>query len=111
MSQKEIRIRVGLGADHIPESIQWNADDLDEKDMPVKALFLSLWDHRNKDTLRLDLWTRDMSRDEMKIFFFETLKTMADTLEKSIDDQRISEDMRDFCYYFAEKMNISEKPD
>jgi gliding motility-associated protein GldC len=65
-----------------------------------------LWDARNKDTLKLDLWTKDMTVDEMKIFFHQTLVTMADTLERSINDERISGDMRDFCDYFAEKMEI-----
>ncbi|MDZ7807639.1 MAG: hypothetical protein U5K71_11050 [Gracilimonas sp.] len=46
--------------------------------------------------------------DEMKIFFHQTLVTMANTLENSIDDERIAGDMRDFCAYFAEKMEIKE---
>lgn len=108
--EKEVKINITLDKDEIPEKIYWNADDTEASDMPVRAMLLSLWDHNNKDTLRLDLWTRDMSRDEMKIFYYETLKTMADTLERSIDDERIAGDMRDFCAYFAEKMNIAEKP-
>ena len=108
---KEINIRVALDKENIPETIVWSADDSDVSDMAVRAMLLSLWDHRNKDTLRLDLWTRDMNKDEMKIFFYETLNTMADTLERSIDDSRIAEDMRDFCSYFAEKMDIAQNPD
>lgn len=108
--KKEIHIRVSLDKNSIPEKIEWNADDLDKKNMAVRAMILSLWDHQNKDTLRLDLWTKEMSRDEMKIFFYETLKTMAQTLERAIDDERISGDMKDFCAYFAEKMEIVEKP-
>lgn len=111
MANKEIRINVTLDNKKIPEKIVWSADDSDISDMPVRAMLLSLWDHRNKDTLRLDLWTLEMSRDEMKIFFYETLKTMADTLERSVDDERIAGDMRDFCSYFAEKMEIIEKPE
>ncbi len=109
--EKEIRINVTLDDKQVPEKIFWNADDLKDTEIPVRALLLALWDHNNKDTLRLDLWTKDMSRDEMKIFFYETLKTMADSLERSIDDERIAGDMRDFCAYFAEKMDIAEKPD
>ncbi len=108
---KEIRIDVTLDNMNVPEKILWNADDAEATNIPVSAMLLSLWDHNNKDTLRLDLWTKDMSRDEMKIFFFETMKTMADTLERSIDDKRIAGDLRDFCAYFAEKMDIAVKPD
>jgi gliding motility-associated protein GldC len=75
-------------------------------------MILSLWDHTRKDTLRLDLWTKEMTVDEMKIFFHQTLVTMADTLEKSINDPRISGDMRDFCAIFCRKWKLptKEKP-
>jgi gliding motility-associated protein GldC len=69
-------------------------------------MLLALWDHKNKDTLRLDLWTRTMTVDEMKIFMHRTLLTLADTIEKSISDERIAGDLRDYCEHFAEKMEI-----
>lgn len=106
---KKINIEVELDEKNIPENIQWSATDLQGYDEAnCRAMILSMWDHTRKDTLRLDLWTKDMTVDEMKIFFHQTLVTMADTLEKSINDPRISGDMRDFCAYFAEKMEISE---
>jgi gliding motility-associated protein GldC len=107
--KKEINITVELDKDNIPEKIIWNAtDDPGSEETECRSMILSLWDHINKDTLRLDLWTRQMTVDEMKIFFHQTLVTMADTLERSIDDKRISGDMRDFCDYFAERMEIKE---
>jgi len=107
MHQKDIKITVELDNDHVPTNIRWQADDMSQKHVAnCRAMLLSLWDSRNKDTLKLDLWTKDMTVDEMKIFFHQTLITMADTLESSINDARISEDMRDFCDHFAEKMEI-----
>lgn len=106
IQKKEVNITVELDQKNIPESIIWNATDGGEKDTACRAMILSLWDHKAKDTLRLDLWTRDMTVDEMKIFFHQTLVTLADTLERSINDPRISGDMRDFCDYFAERMEI-----
>jgi gliding motility-associated protein GldC len=106
---KTIEIRVTLDEKNIPEKIDWSATDLQGYDEATcRAMLLSLWDHKNKDTLRLDLWTKEMTVDEMKIFFHQTLVTMADTLETSIDDPRISGDMRDFCDYFADRMEIVE---
>jgi len=108
-NSKKINIEVELDSKNIPTNIKWNATDLDGYDeASCRAMLLSLWDHTQKDTLRLDLWTRDMTVDEMKIFFHQTLVTMADTLENSTNDERISGDMRDFCSYFAEKMEIKE---
>jgi len=107
---KKINIEVELDQKNIPVDIRWNATDLDGYDeASCRAMLLALWDHNQKDTLRLDLWTRDMTVDEMKIFFHQTLVTMANTLENSTNDSRISGDMRDFCEYFAERMNIKEE--
>jgi len=106
---KDISIKVELDEEHIPSNIRWSATDLQGLDeVDCRAMVLSMWDPKNKDTLRLDLWTRDMTVDEMKIFFHQTLVTMADTLQQSINDERIAGDMRDFCEYFAEKMEIVE---
>lgn len=109
MQTKNINIKVELDNQHIPSSIEWTADDLQGMDRAsCRAMLLSLWDNQSKDTLKLDLWTRDMTVDEMKIFFHQTLVSMADTLEQAINDERISGDMRDFCDYFAEKMEIKK---
>jgi gliding motility-associated protein GldC len=105
---KDLSIQVELDDKNIPENISWNATDADSEPTDCRAMILSLWDPKSKDTLRLDLWTKDMTRDEMKIFFHQTLVTMADSLERSIDDARIAGDMRDFCAHFADKMDISD---
>ena len=47
-----------------------------------------------------------MSIEEMKQFFHQTLLTMADTFEKATGEHLICDDLRDYCYHFAEKMQI-----
>lgn len=108
MSQtKRISIDVQLDKENVPEQIIWQADDQSgDAPTPCKAMMLSMWDHRQKDTLKLDLWTRDMTVDEMKIFFHQTLVSMKESLLKATADERIAGDMEDFCDYFAEKMEI-----
>lgn len=109
MQKKEINITVELDEKNIPHNIIWNASDLQGRDeAECRAMLLSLWDAKSKDTLKLDLWTKEMTVDEMKIFFHQTLVTMADTLQRATNDERITGDMRDFCAYFAEKMEIKE---
>ena len=108
MKSKNIQIDVDLDARNFPENIVMRADDNPTgADVSCRAMILAMWDSHNKDTLRLDLWTKKMTRDEMKIFFHQTLTTMADTLQRSIDDERIAGDLRDFCDHFAEKMEIA----
>ena len=107
MKKKEINITVELDEKNIPESIIWHATDMQGMDRAeCRAMLLSLWDAKQKDTLRLDLWTKTMTVDEMKIFFHQTLLTMADTLKNSTNEEAMAGDMKDFCEYFAEKMKI-----
>lgn len=107
MQKKEINITVKLDEQNIPENIIWNATDMQGMDRAeCRAMLLSLWDAKQKDTLRLDLWTKTMTVDEMKIFFHQTLLTMADTLKNSTNEEAMAGDMKDFCEYFAEKMKI-----
>lgn len=107
MQKKEINITVELDEQNIPTNIIWRADDMQgQSEAQCRAMLLSLWDAKQKDTLKLDLWTKDMTVDEMKIFFHQTLVTMASTLKNATNDERISGDMMDFCDYFAEKMEI-----
>ncbi|MCH8557834.1 MAG: gliding motility protein GldC [Balneolia bacterium] len=106
---KNIDISIELDDKNVPEKITWNAGDAGlDKPADCRAMLLSLWDNDQKQTLKLDLWTKEMTVDEMKLFFYETLVTMADTLENSTKDERISGDMRDFCDYFADKMEIKK---
>lgn len=105
----EIKFTVGLDENKVPEEISWNAQDGGVTDAQTKAIMLSVWDSKAKDTLRMDLWTKDMPVDEMKQFFHQTLVSMAGTFERATDDQKMSATMRDFCEYFAEKLEIVKK--
>jgi len=69
-------------------------------------MLLSIWDNKTKETLRIDLWTKDMPVDEMKIFFHQTLVAMADTFERATQDEKMAATMRDFTDYFAEKLEL-----
>lgn len=102
----EIRLNVGLDENKIPETIKWTAEDGGITNEETKAVMLSVWDNKKKESLRIDLWTKDMPVDEMKIFFHQTLSAMADTFERATDDKKMSATMRDFCEYFAEKLEL-----
>ena len=104
----EIKFNVGLDENKVPETIFWSAEDGGVKNDTSKALMISVWDHDKKDTLRMDLWTKDMPVDEMKQFFHQTLVSMANTFERATDDQKMSATMRDFCDYFAEKLELKK---
>jgi gliding motility-associated protein GldC len=107
MKTAEIKVTVELDDNNVPENIVWESTDSTNKEaVPVKSMMLALWDHNYKNALRIDLWTKDMSVDEMKIFFFQTLMTMGDSFLRATGEKNIVEDLRDYCDHFADKMQI-----
>lgn len=107
--QEEIKISVGLDENRVPETLHWTASDGGVHHQSAKAMLLSLWSAKEKETLRVHLWTKDMTIDEMKHFFHQTLLEMSQTFEKATSDEKMALTMRDFCDYFAEKMEIIQK--
>ena len=79
----DILLRVELDENRIPERLHWEAEDGGIINQEAKAMLLSVWDHKTKETLRIDLWTKDMPMDEMKLFFHQTFLTMAETFYKA----------------------------
>ena len=65
----KIEIKVELDNNKVPEKIRWTASDGNIDNQQTKAAFLSVWDSKKKESLRIDLWTKDMPLDEMKLFF------------------------------------------
>ncbi len=106
VKKSEIKVNIGLNENKLPLEMKWTATDGNVVDQEAKAMFLSLWDPKEKNTMKIDLWTKDLTVDEMKQFFHQTLLTMADTFENATGEKNISEDLRDYCYHFADKMNI-----
>jgi gliding motility-associated protein GldC len=49
-----------------------------------------------------------MPVDEMKQFFHQTLVSMTSTFETATNDEKMTATMRDFCDYFAEKLELKK---
>ena len=110
MKKAEIKLTIELDDNNVPENITWESTDGGNKEaLPVKSIMLALWDHNYKNTLRIDLWTKDMDTNEMKRFFYETLQTMGDSFLRATGEKNIVEDLRDYCAHFADKMEITQK--
>lgn len=99
----DIRLTVRTDENNVPEHIDWEAEDSGSKSS-TKAVLLSLWDAQEKNTLRIDLWTKEMTVEEMKAFFHQNILTMADTFERATNEGKMASQMRDFGAYFAEHM-------
>ncbi|MBK8702982.1 MAG: gliding motility protein GldC [Saprospiraceae bacterium] len=103
-----LTVKVGLDPAGIPIAIEWESEDALGKKEPVdcKAMLLSFFNAQTKETMKLDLWTKDMQVDEMDRFIFQTLRAMADTYFKATQNNKLAADMQRFVQYFGEQTEI-----
>ena len=102
--KSEINFTIELDDNRVPESITWSAQDGGVNQEAAKAIMLNIWDSSAKESLKIDLWTKDMPVDEMKQFFHQTFVAMTDTFLRATGDEKMAATMKDFSDYFAEKM-------
>jgi len=104
-----IEFKIRLDENKVPENITWSAPQSAINNAETKAIMVAVWDNKAHETLKMDLWTKDMPLHDMKLFFHQTLLTMADTFERASSDEKMSATMRDFCDYFAEKQGLKKE--
>lgn len=104
----KIELNIELDDNQVPEKLHWTAEDGGITNEEAKAMMLAVWDAKTQETLRIDLWTKDMPVDEMKVFFHQTLVAMSDTFQRATQDDKMSATMKDFCDYFAEKLELKK---
>ena len=104
----KITIDVNLDENNIPEEMRWTAPDGGVSDMDTKAMLLSFWDSENQETLKMDLWVKEMPVDQMQLFFHQTLVSLIDTFYRATQDEKMTATMKDFCDYFAEKLELKK---
>ena len=105
----KIELSVELDENRVPEKLHWTAEDGGISNEEAKAMMLAVWDAKAKETLRIDLWTKDMPVDEMKQFFHQTLVEMSNTFYRATQDKKMTATMKDFCDYFAEKLELKKE--
>ena len=108
--KSEIKIFVELDDQKMPINIEWEATDagFDGK-KPAKTLMLSLWDEKENVTLGIDLWTKEMTVEEMNVHYHQMLFKMAETFEKATLNKEAASLLRDFSSEFARKLELKEK--
>lgn len=94
MTKKKIEIAVDLDEKKVPQSIVWQAEGQASGQVSARAMLLSFWDHEQRNTLRLNLWTKEMAVDEMAQFFYQTLMHLADTYKSAVPHSQLCELLR-----------------
>ena len=71
----QIVFDIELDKEQMPEKITWQASQAGNQPQDCKAMMVSLWDGNAKQTLKIDLWTKEMPVEEMNLYFYQTLHT------------------------------------
>lgn len=105
----EIRLKVQLDEAKLPARITWEAAETGEGEQECKAFMLSIWDDKDKASLRIDLWTKDMRMDDMTRHFIQTLISMAQTYERATQAKHVTAEMKKFCDALTIQINSQFK--
>lgn len=105
----QIRVDVDTDADGV-SGIRWEADDAPVTGTQrAEAMLLALWDPEQRNALRIDLWTREMTVDDMNDFVYQTLMSLADTYRAATNNDGLMADIKIFAREFAEKAATAER--
>ncbi len=100
----EIRFKIGLDKQNVPIDIKWQATDSKNDELrDCKSIMLSIWDAVQKETLKIDLWTDQMTIDEMHSHFFQTLLSLADSYHRATKNPYVKEELKAFAEQLAKK--------
>jgi gliding motility-associated protein GldC len=108
MNESKLTFDLELDENDVPKNIVMNSTDKQAVNINLKSLMIAGWDAKTKETLRVDLWTKDMMVNEMFIMYHQTLMSMANTLEKSTGHDKLAGALKDYCEFFAEQTKIIE---
>ena len=105
MKQSEINFVITLDDENVPEKIQWGATDApDGQNAESQAISVALWDQKQKNTMRIDLWTKEMPVDEMKRFHVDCIGGLAQTILNATGDEYMASEMNALCDKLVEHL-------
>ena len=107
--KERLTIDVSMDDNLIPESIEWKSSQENKPSQTASAALIYFWDAKKNETFNLDVWTKEMSVEEMNKMMFQTLMTLANTYERATSEDQMANAMRDFGQFFGERTEILPK--
>ena len=110
MKKSTINFTVHLDNQNIPDKIFWDATEKPDPTMTeTKAISVALWDHHQKNTLRIDLWTKEMPVTEMKKFFIDCIGGFGQTILTSTGDEFMAQETNALCERLVQHLQNENK--
>jgi len=103
MKKSNINFTIHLDSTNIPDKMFWEATEKPEPGLSeTKSISIAVWDHLQKNTLRIDLWTKDMPVDEMKRFYIDCIGGIAQSMLSSTADEFMARETNALCEKLVE---------
>lgn len=107
-NEQKINIRISQDEKKMNKAIHWTASGKSE-DQACKALLLSLWNGEENLAYKVDLWTTEMTVEEMNHFMYQSFMSMSDTFERATGNQLVAIDIKNFAANFAKKTGVAKQ--
>ena len=104
--KQNLKFEIELDENHLPLKIKMNSGENNVDEDSIKALMISAWSAYSKETLRIDLWTKEMMVEEMKFFTIQILDSLGDTYMKSTNDEKIGNEIKMFAKKIGKMSNV-----
>ena len=103
MKKSTINFTVELDQNNVPDKIYWEATDKPDPELSeTKSISIALWDHLQKNTLRIDLWAKDMPVEDMKRFYIDCLGGLAQSILGATGDEFMANQTQALCERLVE---------
>lgn len=110
MKKSKINFTIELDQQNVPEKIFWDATDKPDPGLTeTKSISIALWDHTQKNTLRIDLWAKDMPVDEMKRFYIDCIGGIAQSMLSATGDEAMANETNALCEKLVEHLRNESK--
>lgn len=109
----EIKLTVDLDDEDLPTRIEWQASEGQENGpVSCQSMMLSVWDSEKKTTAAIDLWVKDMTIDDMNLYFYQVIHKMADTYRRATKNADLADSIHEFGDEFGEALGlITRRPE
>jgi gliding motility-associated protein GldC len=110
MKKSNINFTIQLDNNNVPDKIFWDATDKPDPELSeTKSISIALWDHTQKNTLRIDLWAKDMPVEEMKKFYIDCIGGLAQSMLTSTGDEVMANETNALCQRLVEHVKAQKQ--
>jgi len=108
----EIKLTIDLDGDKLPTRIVWQASDAENPGPTIcQSAMISLWDCETKTTASIDLWTPEMTVDDMNIHVYQVIHKLADTYWRATKDKEVADVIHQFGDGFGKTLGLANAID